>query len=224
VAVFVSWNPNINTTPPYQFAFDDGKVVWIASVTGGLLRSLSGANNASYLQKMPSWGPNGKIAFVRGTVNAPNVSPGVMGFGGTSDILLVDENGGTPTPLAGASGNGMLNYYPAYSPDGRWIAFTTSASGTSYVATDARLRLADAGSSGFVSNLPNANGTTGGSFPTWSVDGTILSFSSPAARGGSGDWDIWYAPFTSSTGTDGPASNLSAANTIYFDHVARWSP
>jgi hypothetical protein len=223
-ALFVSWNPNINTTPPYQFAFDDGRVVWIASVTGGLLRSLSGANSTSFLQRMPSWGPNGKIAFVRGTQVAANSNG--LGFAGTTDIMIVNDNGSstTPTPLSGASGNGMLNFYPAYSPDGRWIAFTTSASGTSYVAADARLRLADAGNSGFVSMLPGANGSTGGSFPTWSLDGSILSFSSPPARGGAGDWDIWYVPFTSATGADGPATNLAPANTAAFDHVARWSP
>jgi hypothetical protein len=224
----LSWRPNVNTTPPYQFAFDDTRNVWIASLTGGVIGALNGASNPSFIQKMPSWGPNGQIAFVRGTADAPIQLPNAyLGFGGTSDIMLVPETGGTAVPLAGASGNGVLNYYPAFSPDGKWIAFTqapsTSING-SYAAAGSQLRGAAASNSGQVLMLPNANGTTGGSFPTWSVDGTLLSFSSPAARGGAGDWDIWYVPFNTVTGADGAAINLSVANTNQFDHIARWSP
>jgi hypothetical protein len=34
--------------------------------------------------------------------------------------------GGVAEPLNGASGNGKSNYWPRYSPDGKWIAFTQS--------------------------------------------------------------------------------------------------
>jgi hypothetical protein len=38
-------------------------------------------------------------------------------------------NGGQPKPLVGASQNGRSNFFPRYSPDGRWIAFNQSDTG-----------------------------------------------------------------------------------------------
>jgi hypothetical protein len=226
-AFLISWRPDVHTTPPYQFAYDDGGIVYIASPSAGIIRQLQGAADPSFKQKMPSWGPNGKIAFVRGTQDlgpALNRIDTQVGLAGTSDIMVVDEQGGTPVMLSGASGNGELNYYPSYSPDGRWIAFTTSSSGETYAANDAKIHLASSDNSGHVVDLPNANGSTGASFPTWSADGSLLSFSCPPSRGGAGDWDIWYVPIDSSTGVDGPAVNLMQANSSGFDHIARWSP
>lgn len=43
-------------------------------------------------------------------------------------IPFNDGHGGTPEPVAGASNNGMSNYFPKYSPDGKWIVFTKSES------------------------------------------------------------------------------------------------
>ncbi|HAK97595.1 MAG TPA: hypothetical protein DCM87_22040 [Planctomycetes bacterium] len=39
-----------------------------------------------------------------------------------------DGKGGTAEPLAGASGDGLSNYFPKYSPDGRWIVFCKAKS------------------------------------------------------------------------------------------------
>lgn len=38
-------------------------------------------------------------------------------------IPFNDGKGGTPEPLRGASGDGMSNYFPKFSPDGKWIVF-----------------------------------------------------------------------------------------------------
>ncbi|MBI4819388.1 MAG: choice-of-anchor D domain-containing protein [Deltaproteobacteria bacterium] len=225
-AFLASWRPDVATNPPYQFAFDDDGVVKIASVTGGVLRELQGANDRQYRNKMPSWGPNGQIAFVRGTSDLePSLTrpTTAVGFSGISDVMLVDENGGTPVPLNGASGNNLLNYYPTHSPDGGWIALTTSRSGSTYAANDSRVVLVAADNSGAVSDLTSANGSSGASFPTWSADGSLLSFSCPPNRGGQGDWDIWYVPIDGATGRDGPAVNLVEANSSGFDHIARWT-
>jgi len=43
-------------------------------------------------------------------------------------IPFNDGKGGTPVPLDGASGDGMSNYFPKYSPDGKWIVFCKSKS------------------------------------------------------------------------------------------------
>ena len=43
-------------------------------------------------------------------------------------IPFNDGKGGTAEPLAGASHNGMSNYFPKYSPDGKWIVFCKAKS------------------------------------------------------------------------------------------------
>jgi Tol biopolymer transport system component len=216
----ISWRPDVNSAPPYQFAFDDERRINIASVTGGLLGTLTGADSVDYYQKMASWGPNGRIAFARS-----RTADSIVALSGTSDIMLIDEGGGTPVPLAGASGNGKLNYYPAFSPDGRWIAFTQSLSPNTYAAADAQIRLVGAAQEGQVHDLLPLNGDPplgASSYPSWSVDGSLLSFSSNR-DGGLGGWDIWIAPIDAG-GEAGPAVNLVQVNTPEFEHIARWAP
>jgi hypothetical protein len=226
---YFSWRPNVNTLPAYQFAYDSpggggNYKIHIGSVFGGYIGELQGANDPNVSQLMPSWGPNGKIAFVRG-MTAQQTQGGAAGFSGPTDVMLIDENGGTPTPLQGASANGGASYYPAYSPNGQWIAVTFSASAQGTIAAaDAQLRLIPATQSGSPSLLPNANvAGTASSYPTWSVDGRFLSFSSNRP-GGAGDWDIYLAPIDPMTGRDGAATNLTQANTPGFEHAAQWSP
>lgn len=224
---YFSWRPNINTAPAYQFAYGNGNKIRIASLFDGELRELQGANEGGdAIQTMPTWGTNGKIAFVKGTGGAAMSSNGNnVGLQGPTDILIVDENGGTPVPVVGASGNGMANYYPQYSPNALWIAFTQSASAMSTVAAeDAQIRLARADNTGTILQMSALNGTNGASsYPTWARDGTFLSFSSQR-MGGEGDWDIYLAPLDPVTGADGAARNINELNTSAFEHAAQWSP
>lgn len=225
-AAFLSWNPDVNTNPPYQYVYDDTQDLHIAALFDGYIGKVPGADTSTFLEQMPSWGPNGKIAFARGTQQAQgNNGQGTWGFNGPTDIMVIDSTGGTPVPIPGASGNMMANYYPAFSRNGLWIAFTESASAESTIAAaDAQIRLAKADLSGTVSSLPQANGSDGASsYPTWSVDGAFLSFSSNRA-GGEGDWDIYIAPIDPNTGADGAATNVRQANTSAFEHSAQWSP
>jgi Tol biopolymer transport system component len=214
----VAWRPNVNTTPPYQFAYDDGHDIQIASLTGGILRALLGAADPAYFQKMPSWGPNGVIAFARSD------HAGSLSLSDHSDVMLVDERGGPATPLKGASGDNWLHYYPTFSPNGRWIAVTVSASGDTFSARDSHVQLVAADQSGTVLPLPNLNGFDGAStYPGWSIDGSLLSFTSNRATG-VGGWDIWFAPIDPITGADGMPVDLSQANSTGYDALPRWSP
>jgi hypothetical protein len=220
-AMTVSWRPDLGAVPPYQFAYDDGQVIQIASVMGGSLGPLAGADLRNGLQqKMPSWGPNGQIAFVRGMGHP-------VTFDVPSDVMLIDQSGGMPMPLTGASGTGNLNYYPAFSPDGNWIAFTTSAGhgpNGSYAAPDAQILVVAADGSGRFIDAAGLNvAGFASSYPTWSHDGSFLSFSSDRP-GGLGGWDIWYAPFDTANGNLGMPLNLMLANTPGFEHSAIWSP
>ena len=44
-------------------------------------------------------------------------------------ISFNEGRGGIAEPLQGASNNGMSNYFPRYSPDGKWIVYTRSRTG-----------------------------------------------------------------------------------------------
>jgi len=226
-AEYISWNPDVRTNPPYQFVYAAAGKIHKASLFDGYIGELTGANDPSYVQTMPTWGSGGQIAFVRGSMAVGGGGQGASGLSGASDVMLVDENGGTPAPLVGASGNNIANYYPRFSPNGQWVVITVSqGASTTISAQDARLRLVKADQSGTVSMLPNANGPMGdgaSSYPTWSVDGRFVSFSSNRS-GGRGDWDIYIAPVDPTTGADGPATNVTAANTPQFEHSAQWSP
>ncbi len=220
-AFFMSWNPDVATNPPYQYVYASQGDLHIASLYTGYIAPLAGADDPNYEETMPSWGPNGRIAFVRG---ADTVAGG-MGLGGETDVLLVDEAGGIPAALAGASANLAANYYPAFSPNGRWIAITQSVSAESTIsAGDAQLRLVAADGSGLVLPLSRANGTDGAtSYATWAVDGSHLSFGSDRA-GGQGGWDIYLAPIDPATGSDAAATAVPGANGPGFEHAAQWSP
>jgi len=223
---YFSWRPDVESNPPYQFAYGTGTIIKVAALFDGFIRDLQGANDPSFLQTMPTWGSNGKIAFVKGQGSGGmGGGAGATGFSGPTDIMIVDETGGVPTALPGASANGMGNYYPAFSPNGQWIAFTQSASASTTVAAlDAQVRLKRADGTGTVLELFNLNGSDGAtSYPTWAVDGTYLSFSSTRS-GGAGDWDIYVAPVDPVTGADGAAQNLEDLNTRDFEHAAQWSP
>jgi tetratricopeptide (TPR) repeat protein len=108
---------------------------------------LQGADDRRYVQSNPVWSPDGKtILFARSEAytlaGLKDPSSAVVEkdevaefFEGDRkfryDIFRIDFNdgrGGTPTPLRGASGNGMSNYFPRFSPDGKWIVFCQSDS------------------------------------------------------------------------------------------------
>ncbi len=110
-------------------------------------KALSGADDPEYVQSNPSWSPDGKeIVFARAKAyELPNIA--------NKNSVIIDEKevpefvsgkqlfrydlykvpfndgeGGVAKPLAGASGNGMSNFFAQYSPDGKWIVFCKARS------------------------------------------------------------------------------------------------
>jgi tetratricopeptide (TPR) repeat protein len=158
--------------------------------------SLPGADDPALVQSNPTWSPDGQsVVFAR--TRAVHLQK----TRDTASILLTTEEieeflkqgkefhydlyrlpfnggkGGQAEPVKGASANGRSNYFPKFSPDGRWIVFC-QASNYMLLQPDSQLFIipAQGGEAGRLGcNLGRMN-----SWHTWSPDGHWLVFSSKA--------------------------------------------
>lgn len=158
----------------YQAYSPDGQ--WLVSTQRGGLTLHDGATGmligdrgAVRNANMPDFSPDGKeIVFSRSSMD-----PCLFG------ILCINLSvtGGSlyAVPFNGMAGfgaerlilqsDGSNNYYPSYSPDGRFIAFNR-AGGDSYDAMDARVMVIPA-SGGNAIDLTSVNTSVGNSWPKW---------------------------------------------------------
>ncbi|HUT92682.1 MAG TPA: tetratricopeptide repeat protein [Thermoguttaceae bacterium] len=163
--------------------------------------ALRGADDGRYVQSSPTWSPDGKyVVFARskalrseafrkkrrGLSRAEDVAEFLDG-GKTFkfDLWRVpfnDGKGGEPKPLLGASNNGMSNYFPKYSPDGKWIVFCRAKS-FMLLQPDSALYIIPA--EGGRARRLECNTSRMNSWHSWSPNGKWLVFSSKA-----------YSPYT----------------------------
>ena len=157
---------------------------------------LPGADDPNYVQTCPEWSPDGKfIVFSRAKVNKELID--VMGNKNCLEIgpniRIEDLNkryqirfdlyripfnhgkGGVPEPLPGASNNGKSNYFPRYSPDGKWIVFTQCDSGLA-IQPESKLHIIPA--QGGVARKMRCNTDIMNSWHSWSPNSRWLVFTS----------------------------------------------
>ena len=157
-------------------------------------RALPGADDLAYVQSNPAWSPDGRwIVFARSpTYKLRNldrkdatlltrsecsefVKEGKTFLYDLYRIPFNDGKGGAAEPLKGASQNGKSNFFPKYSPDGRWIVFCQAAS-FMLLQPDSELFIvpAEGGEARRLAcNLPRMN-----SWHSWSPNSRWLVFSS----------------------------------------------
>ena len=158
--------------------------------------ALKGADDPFYVQSNPTWSPDGKtILFAR------TEAYDLLHIQGEGKTLLTreeckefvedgkpfqfklyrvdfnDGEGGEPTPLEGACEDGVSNYFPKYSPDGKWIIFCKSSS-YMLLRGDSRLYIMPA--EGGEPRLMRCNTDEMNSWHSWSPNGKWLVFSSKA--------------------------------------------
>jgi Flp pilus assembly protein TadD len=156
--------------------------------------ALPGADDPQYVQTNAVWSPDGKeIVFARAKAHhaehleqqnsavvdakdVPEFTVEKQPF--RYDLYRIpfnDGKGGTPVPLTGASDNGMSNFFPKYSPDGKWIVFCKAKS-YMLLQPDSELYIIPA--AGGVARRLRYNTARMNSWHSWSSNSRWLVFSS----------------------------------------------
>jgi tetratricopeptide (TPR) repeat protein len=158
--------------------------------------ALPGADNKEFVQSNAAWSPDGKtIVFARSKTYHLKEARG------SQSVLLVaeeckeflqegkkfmfdlyqipfnDGKGGQAQPLEGASNNGMSNFFPRYSPDGKWIVFCKAKS-FMLLQPDSELYIMPA--EGGQARRMRCNTSQMNSWHSWSPNGKWMVFSSKA--------------------------------------------
>lgn len=157
-----------------------------------VLKELPGANLPEYVQSNATWTPDGKyIVFCRAKA-LPYAHNDTLQINITDeelmeefvqrkrkvkfDICIIpfnDGKGGVAKPIKGASENGMSNYFPAVSPDGRWLVFCKAES-FMLLQPDSRLYIVPL--TGGKARLLECNLKLMNSWHAWSPNGKWLTF------------------------------------------------
>lgn len=156
--------------------------------------ALPGADDPKYVQTNAVWSPDGKyIVFARAKAyhakkieqqnavlvdkkDVPEFTVDKKPF--RYDLYRIPFNGGkggAPEPLKGASNDGMSNFFPKYSPDGKWIVFCKARS-YMLLQPDSELYIVPA--EGGVARRLRYNTARMNSWHSWSSNSRWLVFSS----------------------------------------------
>ena len=191
-AVFVA-TPEIDFS---QLFFPIKGILVVYDTVTGAYTPLPGADDPAYVQSNPTWSPDGKwVVFARSKVyekesiaNATSIllsEHDVPEFVEDRepfkfDLYRVPFNegrGGKAEPLAGASHNGMSNFFAKFSPDGKWIVFC-KAENYMLLMPDSELFIIPA--EGGEARRLRANTPLMNSWHSFSSNGRWLVFSSKA--------------------------------------------
>jgi tetratricopeptide (TPR) repeat protein len=179
-----------------QLFFPIQGILAVYDSTTKTFSALPGADDGDLVQSNPVWSPDGQfIVFARSRAHhLKNLHDKQKALltpeeckefvdGHTLfrfDLYRIPFNGGkggVAEPLAGASGNGMSNYFARFSPDGRWIVFCKSNS-FMLLQPDSKLYIMPA-AGGEVRPL-RSNTARMNSWHGWSSNSRWLVFSSKA--------------------------------------------
>lgn len=169
-------------------------IVAIHDRQAGTIFPLPGADDRHFVQTNATWSPDGKsLVFARAEAYEPegveNIKSVLVPREAAKDFLdgtrsfkydlyripFNDGKGGKPERIEGASNNGMSNYFPKFSPDGKWIVFC-KARNFMLLQPDSELYIMPA--SGGEARRLQCNTSRMNSWHSWAPNGKWLVFSS----------------------------------------------
>ena len=196
-----------------------GILAWYSRASGKL-QPLPGADDPSFVQMTAVWSPDGQyLVFARAEAQEPNPEGAPVALVANDpnerqvkyDLFRIPFNqgkGGTPEPLAGASGNGMSNTFPKVSPDGKWVVYVQCRNGQ-LMRPDSQLYIVPA--VGGRARRMRCNTPLMNSWHSFSPNGRWLVFSSKSRS----PYTQMYLPHIDEDGNDSPAiliDDATAAN------------
>ncbi len=216
---FTSWEPPAPGGESDRFVMASPYGLQIASVSSGLLLTLTQTIENDRLASMPSWGPDGRIAYTAGRFGDPRII-----LYEEAELWIVNADGSEPPQLLYAPPNRMV-YFPEWSPNGKWISFTegpATPESSTFSSQQARVRILNV-DTGIVIDPDDLNATTnvGRTWGTWSAVGNRLTC---GTADGSGDSDVYMTHFDPETGLDWDARRIDVISSERFEHIPRWAP
>ena len=135
---------------------------------------LPGASDPNQLEIYPCWTPDGRsLVFSQTPVGA---HPAFMSF----DLHVLPLDGGgeaVARPIEGAAANGRSNYFPHFSPDGKWLSFCQSDGGD-LIRSSSDIYLKPGNLEGPAHRLECNAPYAADSWHSWSSNGRWLVFAS----------------------------------------------